>query len=54
MKNSKFSQEPVYLGGPLEKGKIQAEKLNGRLALLGLFALTGTYLSTGQIIPGFL
>ena len=29
-----------------------AEKVNGRWAMLGLVALFGAYLSTGQIIPG--
>tara|TARA_B100000212_G_scaffold331936_1_gene299637 strand:- start:645 stop:836 length:192 start_codon:yes stop_codon:yes gene_type:complete len=29
-----------------------AEKVNGRWAMLGLIALIGAYTSTGQIIPG--
>ena len=29
-----------------------AEKVNGRWAMLGLIALLGAYVSTGQIIPG--
>ena len=29
-----------------------AEKVNGRWAMLGLVALLGAYSSTGQIIPG--
>ena len=29
-----------------------AEKLNGRFAMLGIFAGFGAYLTTGQIIPG--
>ena len=29
-----------------------AEKVNGRWAMLGLVALIGAYASTGQIIPG--
>ena len=29
-----------------------AEKVNGRWAMLGLTALIGAYTSTGQIIPG--
>ena len=29
-----------------------AEKVNGRWAMLGLLALFGAYISTGQIIPG--
>ncbi len=31
-----------------------AEKVNGRWAMLGLVALIGAYVSTGQIIPGIL
>ena len=30
-----------------------AEKLNGRLAMLGIIAGIGAYLTTGQLIPGF-
>ncbi|KGF85459.1 putative high light inducible protein [Prochlorococcus marinus str. GP2] len=38
----------------VEKEKIVAEKLNGRFAMLGFIALLGAYLTTGQIIPGFI
>ena len=38
----------------VEKEKIIAEKLNGRFAMLGFVALVGAYLTTGQIIPGFI
>ena len=37
----------------VEKQKLVAEKLNGRLAMLGIIAGLGAYLTTGQIIPGF-
>ena len=37
----------------IEKEKILAEKLNGRFAMMGFIALVGAYLTTGQIIPGF-
>ena len=37
----------------IEKEKIIAEKLNGRFAMMGFLALIGAYLTTGQIIPGF-
>ena len=37
----------------IEKEKIVAEKLNGRFAMIGFIALVGAYLTTGQIIPGF-
>lgn len=29
-----------------------AERLNGRLAMLGFVIAVGTYLTTGQILPG--
>ena len=31
-----------------------AEKVNGRWSMIGLVALLGAYITTGQIIPGFL
>ena len=37
----------------IEKEKIFAETLNGRFAMIGLIAAVGAYLTTGQIIPGF-
>ena len=37
----------------VEKEKIVAEKLNGRCAMIGFIAAVGAYLTTGQIIPGF-
>ena len=37
----------------IEKEKFFAEKLNGRFAMLGIIAGLGAYLTTGQIIPGF-
>ena len=39
--------DPNYQGYPLE-----AEKANGRWAMLGFVALLGAYITTGQIIPG--
>jgi hypothetical protein len=32
----------------------RAERLNGRLAMLGFVIAVGTYITTGQIIPGIL
>ena len=29
-----------------------AEKVNGRWAMIGIVALLGAYITTGQIIPG--
>ena len=37
----------------VEKQKLVAEKLNGSCAMLGIVAGLGAYLTTGQIIPGF-
>ena len=37
----------------LQQHKEFAEKLNGRAAMLGFVAAVGAYLTTGQIIPGF-
>ena len=37
---------------PIEKEKLVAEKLNGRLAMLGIVAGLGAYATTGNIIPG--
>ena len=36
----------------IEKEKVVAEQLNGRLAMIGFIAAVGAYLTTGQIIPG--
>ena len=36
-----------------KESKRVAEQLNGRLAMLGIVACLGAYLTTGQIIPGF-
>ena len=33
--------------------KTIAEKFNGRLAMLGIIAGIGAYLTTGQLIPGY-
>jgi hypothetical protein len=35
------------------KEKIVAERINGAAAVVGCIALIGAYLTTGQIIPGF-
>ena len=47
MTNSNKSQKSI------EKEKVVAETLNGRFAMIGLIAAVGAYLTTGQIIPGF-
>tara|TARA_Y100001978_G_scaffold27175_1_gene23197 strand:- start:173 stop:316 length:144 start_codon:yes stop_codon:yes gene_type:complete len=38
----------------IDPQKITAEKLNGRFALLGVIALVGAYITTGQVIPGMI
>ena len=38
---------------PIEPQKSVAETLNGRLAMIGIIAGIGEYLTTGQLIPGF-
>ena len=38
---------------PIEPQKRVTETLNGRLAMLGIIAGIGAYLTTGQLIPGF-
>ena len=35
-----------------QESKKVAEKLNGRLAMLGFVAAVGAYATTGNIIPG--
>ena len=36
----------------LETQTERAEKLNGRVAMLGIIAALGAYAVTGQVIPG--
>ena len=49
-----FMQE-IYLGYMYSRWrKIRAENLNGRFALVGLVALVGAYITTGQIVPGII
>ena len=36
-----------------KESKSFAEKLNGRLAMLGIIAGIGAYLTPGQLIPGY-
>ena len=50
---TKHSPKQMNETKTVEKEKIVAEKLNGRFAMIGFIALIGAYLTTGQIIPGF-
>jgi hypothetical protein len=57
-----FAKEPtMYIdngvleqmdNGVYETHNEKAEKLNGRLAMMGIIAAFGAYALTGQIIPG--
>ena len=53
MKNSNKNQMKNSKTKSIEKEKVVAETINGRFAMLGLMAAIGAYLTTGQIIPGF-
>tara|TARA_Y100001968_G_C19014484_1_gene552157 strand:- start:110 stop:256 length:147 start_codon:yes stop_codon:yes gene_type:complete len=37
----------------IDTEKVTAERLNGYAALFGCIALIGAYVTSGQIIPGF-
>mgnify|MGYP003145580523 FL=1 len=48
-----FAKEPpMEIIDVYETHNEKAEKLNGRLAMLGVMAALGAYAFTGQIIPG--
>ena len=48
-----FAKEPpMEIIDVYETHNERAEKLNGRLAMLGVIAALGAYAVTGQIIPG--
>jgi hypothetical protein len=48
-----FAKEPpIIMTEVTETHNEKAEKLNGRLAMLGVMAALGAYALTGQIIPG--
>ena len=38
----------------IDPQKVRAENLNGRFALVGIIALLGAYITTGQIVPGII
>ena len=38
----------------IDPQKVKAENRNGRFALVGLIALVGAYITTGQIVPGII
>ena len=45
-------EPPIEIMDITETHNEKAEKLNGRLAMLGVMAALGAYAITGQIIPG--
>ena len=49
-----FAKEPTMTFDEkyTENHNEKAEKLNGRLAMLGVIAAIGSYAVTGQLIPG--
>ena len=48
-----FAKEPpMTIMDVTETHNEKAEKLNGRLAMLGVIAAIGAYAVTGQLIPG--
>ncbi len=48
-----YAVEPqMYIEEPTMPHNEKAEKLNGRLAMLGVIAAIGAYATTGQLIPG--
>ena len=48
-----FAKEPpITIMDVTETHNEKAEKLNGRLAMLGVVAAIGSYAVTGQLIPG--
>ena len=49
-KTNKWSNEKIK---KIEKETVVAERLKDRFAMMGFIALVGAYLTTGQIIPGF-
>jgi|TARA_B100000085_G_scaffold24542_1_gene20629 hypothetical protein len=45
-------EPPMQVMNVTETQNERAERLNGRLAMLGVMAALGAYALTGQIIPG--
>ena len=45
-------EPPIEIMEEQESHNVRAERLNGRLAMLGFIIAIGTYATTNQIIPG--
>ena len=52
--DTKSTELPAHVDTTFIDYPKDAEKVNGRWAMLGLVALFGAYVSTGQVIPGIL
>ena len=50
--NSLAKEPPMIIMDVTETHNERAERLNGRLAMLGVIAAIGAYAVTGQLIPG--
>tara|TARA_Y100001968_G_scaffold190988_1_gene174989 strand:- start:2107 stop:2340 length:234 start_codon:yes stop_codon:yes gene_type:complete len=46
------TEAPIQIDSNYSNHPEEAEKANGRWAMLGIIALLGAYITTGQIIPG--
>ena len=46
------TETPMQIMDVTETHNERAERLNGRLAMLGVIAAIGSYVVTGQLIPG--
>ena len=46
------TEPPMQIMDVTETHNERAERLNGRLAMLGVIAAIGSYVVTGQLIPG--
>ena len=51
MTNNKFANEPQVEVLDVDYYE-NAERVNGQVAMLGIIAALGAYITTGQIIPG--
>ena len=52
-KQNMFATEaPIQMESNYSNYPEEAEKTNGRWAMIGFIALIGSYVSTGQFIPG--
>ena len=51
MSNNKFATQPQVEVMDVDYFE-NAERVNGQLAMIGFWAAVGSYIVTGQIIPG--